>query len=359
MFRSIIHVLGMVVMGATSMVPYTLLAAEWEQYSPYYEDDAWYDVSEWLDGNDYNPTDEKFGRWDDEVYDSDSGDYDYDNDVVYGYNDSANDSERWFYDYWNPAYSTYSGNGPTYDYAYRYYDYDNDGAYDSYTSYYDWDQDGWFEDVNHYTFDSWTDNSSHRNKANQTAKSDKKERVSSKANELNGTVENSKQVSVRGIKHLVIELKQENGEKVAADLGPQSHAKKLGIQKGTTLTVRGPIMAAGEKKILLAKSVTINGKKHEIDRDARNFQGRIVDSHKTKVKGHDHTLVLLKTKDGKQRLVDLGRSDRLDELDLRNNSQITVRGVPFKIKNRPFVMGQSVDVNGSTAIIDRKPDKKS
>jgi len=32
------------------------------------EDDAWYDISEWFDGNDYNPTDEAIGRWDDEIF---------------------------------------------------------------------------------------------------------------------------------------------------------------------------------------------------------------------------------------------------------------------------------------------------
>jgi hypothetical protein len=37
--------------------------------APYYEDDAWFDISEWLDGNDYNPTDEIAGKWDDETYD--------------------------------------------------------------------------------------------------------------------------------------------------------------------------------------------------------------------------------------------------------------------------------------------------
>ncbi|MCY7325280.1 MAG: hypothetical protein LH605_04020, partial [Microbacteriaceae bacterium] len=29
------------------------------------------DVTEWFDGNDNNPSDEKFGRWDDEVYQAD------------------------------------------------------------------------------------------------------------------------------------------------------------------------------------------------------------------------------------------------------------------------------------------------
>jgi hypothetical protein len=41
--------------------PSQLTAEEWEEHTPYYEDDALLDVTEWLDGNDYNPTDERFG----------------------------------------------------------------------------------------------------------------------------------------------------------------------------------------------------------------------------------------------------------------------------------------------------------
>ena len=56
-----------VLLGALSM-PQFAAAEEVNRGTPYYEDDAWYDVSEWFDGNDYNPTDEVWFRWDDERY---------------------------------------------------------------------------------------------------------------------------------------------------------------------------------------------------------------------------------------------------------------------------------------------------
>ena len=50
--------------GAAMAFPVATLQAddEFGDNTPYYEDDAWYDVSEWFDGNDYNPTDEAIGR---------------------------------------------------------------------------------------------------------------------------------------------------------------------------------------------------------------------------------------------------------------------------------------------------------
>ncbi len=345
----------------------TRAAERWTNKTPYYEDDAWYDVSEWLDGNDYNPTDEKFGRWDDEIYDSDSHDYDYDNDVQYWYADNTgtNTNNSWFYDYWNPPYTFYSGSGPNYDYAYAYYDYDGDGDYDSYTSYHDWDNDGWFEDVNHYTFDTWTDNTNSRGQSGKKFASNNKassqpERKSSKAQQVTGNVQRTKQVSVRGIPHLVAEVAPQKGEPIAVDLGPKAKSRDIDVSKGDAITARGPITKAGDKPILLAQAVTIGGEKqHQIDRQARSFNGTLVDTHQTRVGGRQHTFVVLKTNAGKQRLVDLGRSDRLQELDLRKNTKISVRGVPFKIKDRPLVMAQSATVAGTTVTIDRRPDHKS
>jgi hypothetical protein len=55
------------------LAPVTILAAdnEFGSNTSYYEDDGWLDVTEWFDANDYNPTDEKLGRWDDEAYQAD------------------------------------------------------------------------------------------------------------------------------------------------------------------------------------------------------------------------------------------------------------------------------------------------
>lgn len=57
-------------LSAAVALPITCVRAdnEFGANTPFYEDDAWYDVSEWFDGNDYNPTDEAIGRWDDEVF---------------------------------------------------------------------------------------------------------------------------------------------------------------------------------------------------------------------------------------------------------------------------------------------------
>ncbi len=44
---------------ATALLAANLRAVEPEGAGSRVEDDAWYDVSEWFDGNDYNPRDDR------------------------------------------------------------------------------------------------------------------------------------------------------------------------------------------------------------------------------------------------------------------------------------------------------------
>ncbi|MGE0538143.1 MAG: hypothetical protein AB7O68_24490 [Pirellulales bacterium] len=351
-----------------------VLAEEWEENTPYYEDDAWYDISEWFDGNDYNPTDEVFGRWDDETYDSDVADYDSDNDFDYGYYDGTLNNDRWFYDYWNPGYRYYGGDGDTYEYAYEYHDYDGDGLYDAYTRYYDWDDDGWFEDIRTVNYstgsarrtsqagdanqdtDTASASSGDTAAAGDTASS--KKHATSKPHDVSGKITAVKQVKVRGVPHTVARIQQDDGKTIAVDLGPAEGVKSLKLDSGTQVKARGALTKAGEKPVLLARSLTVDGNAHQLDRQAREFQGTIVDTRKSKVHGREVTLLVLKTDAGKQRLVDLGPSSRLQQLKLQKDTKVTVRGVPLKDKDRPVVMAQSIEADGSSVQIDRRPEKE-
>jgi hypothetical protein len=151
--------LGGIVLGIlTHSIATTASADEFETRTPYYEDDAWYDVSEWLDGNDYNPTDETIGRWDDETYDAETAGSDSDNDADQGYTQNKHSNNNdWFYDNFdNRKSSVYSGPNRENVYSYRwdYFDYDRDGYYDAVTSLYDTNNDGSYDQFKYYAFSS-------------------------------------------------------------------------------------------------------------------------------------------------------------------------------------------------------------
>lgn len=388
---------------------------EWEQYSDYYEDDAWYDVSEWFDGNDYNPTDESFGVWDDETYDrySDTGedydndwdgdiddgysfnddlgydyddpyvydsqdyysdaydgyDYDYDFDDPYSYDtgdylndtndwygyDGVYDNDDWFYDYYDEGYSHYSDwdNDGVYDYAYRYYAYDNDGLYDAYTSYSDWDDDGQFDDYNYYSFNEVGSSEKNSRQSQQQASRN------AKRHNITGDVISTKKVSVQDTKNLLVRLRNRSGDKECfVDLGPVSELDDFDISEGDQITVRGPLAKVGGKKLLIAQRLKANSNSTKIDRDRRQFKGQIADTRTIAVRDRQHQMVMLRTGSNKQRLVDLGPSDELD-LDLSEGDRVTVSGPVAKVNDRQLVFAQTLSHDGEQVEIERREQRQS
>lgn len=330
-----------------------LHAAEFGDSTPYYEDDAWYDITEWFDGNDYNPTDEVVGRWDDETYEAveDTG-TDRDGDA-YGY--SGTTDNDWFYDYYDgDSYWYYPSATDSYTYGSHYYDYDNDGVYDAFTSYTDWDNDGIYDNVAYYSL----------NNAGSQEDQPKQARADgtggSKAQTITGNIEKIKQVQVRGAKHTVVAV-QQSGKSVNIDLGKSQGIQSLNLKSGTSITAGGPMAKVGDKSIILAKSVTVAGKEHQIDRERREFTGKVTSTRKTKVRGTEHLLAMVdaSASNAGTIAVDLGPADKLN-MQVEKGTQLTFTGVPVKVKDKRLILAQSVEQhNGETIQIQRQIKKNA
>jgi hypothetical protein len=332
-------------------------AAEWEESNPYYEDDAWYDISEWLDGNDYNPTDEVVGRWDDETYHASADDGDADNDAGYGYDDRSADDD-WYYDYYeNRTYSTYGEPNESGIYAFssKYYDYDGDGYYDAMSSLTDSDADGWYDDYDYYSFSDRTGDAtaSDQTTQQQPDSRDPQSKASSKRTEASGTIEQLKKVKVRGGgQHHVARLKTDDGKTTIVDLG---RADQLSVQpeQGQRATVYGPTIKVGDHSVVLAKTLKLEeGQEQRIDRAGRKFSGKIKKLKTAQVHGEDHQLAIVELDSGKQALVDLGQRDKL-QAQLGEGDQVEVHGVPVKVKDRLVLMANSVTKDGEKTSIQR------
>lgn len=330
-------------------------AQEAKTSTPYYEKDAWYDVSEWFDGNNYNPTDEALGRWDDETFTfsdaASSGDRDNprgNRATSYGNNTGGADSDRWFYDYYDDGFLGWfdrNKDGIHDGYTY-YYDRNSDGLYDAYSYYFDRNNDGVFEDAGYYSFG--VDTAADAGK--QTAAAQK----SSKPQQITGTIENVKNVQVRGNKHVLAQVKTDDGKTVHVDLGANAAAPS----KNDKLQARGPSVTLGDKNLIVASSATVEGKELNIQRDGRRFEGKVESTREVTVRGQKHLLAKINTKDNKKLLVDLGPAEKLSSKP-DNGEQLTVSGVPVKMNNRVMLMARSVTMDGQRAQIERQPDRAS
>jgi hypothetical protein len=332
----------------------TASADEFESRTPYYEDDAWYDVSEWLDGNDYNPTDEAIGRWDDETYHAATSADDSDNDSNGGYaQDQESKDNDWYYDNSDNRQSSYYSSQNRDDvYAYRwdYFDYDRDGYYDAMTSFHDSDNDGSYDQLEYYAF---SDSGTGGGQQGQQAQGAGADQGSSKSTKLTGTVKTIKKMNVRGdALRWVAQVATDDGKTLMVDFGPVDELKGK-LTEGQKVTVHGPLAKTGKHQVVLAQSVSFGDQgEQQINRSGRKLSGTIAKVHRATVRGEEHQMALLKLDSGKQALIDLGSAESLG-VNLSEGDQVDVRGVPVKVKDRLVIIANSVTKSGEKTRIER------
>lgn len=355
-----------------------------------YEDDAWWDVTEWLDGNDFNPTDERIAVWDDEVYGNDERSGDMREGRARNGNDDSNPDDDWYYDWTVGRYDDYSFDDMSQqEHGSSYYDYDGDGAFDAYYTYSDWDGDGVYEDVEYIAVvtpddsrsaDGSSKGSSSRGKDRSSDRSqsgsDEDQRSSGKAAGMShdamarnassgrashepkaerkscgGKVSAVKQVRVENGSHTVVKVESPYGETRIVDLGALDASQRP--RKGQQLECAGALTKVGDHRVLFAGRAKIDGEAVEIDRSPEQFEGRVEGTHEIDVHGNKRLMAVLDAKDSEQTwLVDLGPAKELRS-DLEDKT-IEVSGIPFKRDGRALLLARNVTIDGKDHEIQRE-----
>jgi hypothetical protein len=329
--------------------------------SPYYEPDRLADVTEWFDGNSYNPSNEVLDRWSDRSQrpltraERANNFQNYEN--WYGFETNTNANANWFYDYYDHGY--YFNTTPDAYYSYRYYDTNNDGIYDTYTTYLDGDRDGRYDNEQWYTFDYEGIKGDDPGKvipgdaakAQQPA-DDKMPTISSQMT-IAGTVIRTKTTKTPQSNHIVIEVKGDADKSMFVDIGPATSAEEWKITEGAKIEATGPVVVIGDKQLMLADKISVNSNAHEVTRqNARSWTGVIADTKVVPMGGEEVLLGIVYTPDKERVLVDFGPKSRFDA-ELEQNAEITIQGVPMKVKDRQIIMAHSVEYGGNTTTIYR------
>ncbi len=294
-----------------------------------YEDDAWYDITEYFDGNDYNPTDEALGRWDDEqfsYYDArTSGDEDNDLGIMtFGDAYDGADAER---------YQAYDDDDDgVYERSTRYYDAAGDGVYDSYAEYEDSDADGVYDTQRSYYSG---DDDAVRTRSRQMA-IDGMAGFSGRSTKINGTVSKTMMIDSNGSLSIVAMMKGNDGKMVTVDLGQGSTKRQ--IFEGTKLSATGPMIKVGSKQVLMADHLVIDGANFDVPRKDRTYTGTVQTIRSATVRGEKHTVAKVKTADGKMMTVDMGTQPG----DVNVGDRVTVSGVVSQLKDRVVLIATDI-----------------
>jgi hypothetical protein len=325
------------------------------QLTPYYERDRWVDVSEWFDGNNFNPTNEITDRLSDlqqrQARLNGGSRFDYGTyDDWYGFqaDTKANADLNWFYDYYDHGYyyTPSAADGSTSDgsrYSYRYYDMDNDGFYDAYTTYRDDDRDGKFDDEQWYSFNVDQQANVEKSSTSVETETNRPETLTTRQS-VSGTVTRSKQTRTPDAMHTVISVKSDSqADEMFVDVGATTDSNSHSIHVGDKVTAEGPVVDIGDKQLMLADKVRVNDEELNINRPQRSWEGVIVDSRDIDLRNESNLMAIVYTSNNERVLVDLGAKDNF-KFDLQPNDEIVVSGVPMKIKGRQVVMAHDVQL---------------
>lgn len=382
---------------AIGILSFTPIAAhaqvEAEDRGPYYEDDAWYDITEWFDGNDYNPTDEAAGRWDDEQFshrDARTG-----SDQPSDRNDSAvprtslqtasaqrdasnRDGGNNYQDWPTSSYYDYDEND-SYEVQMLTVDSDLDGYVDAYQAWADTDGDGLYDATEHVVFADPSKNAS-QGSSSQSSQAVSRKQIASN-DSVQGKIESVRRMNTAAGQRLVATVKSQESQSIEVDLGRPGlfSEKKSGDQKGqeartkdksqsdsgiskntnmpqqgAQLTAKGTLLEWNGKKIFVATSATVDGKQVQVERDTRNLSGTVKKVKEFKSAGKTHKLVLLDLGNDQSVAVDLGQADKLDsQIQLQEGKKLQVIGLPVKVKDRRLIVAVVLKQDGNQQTIHR------
>ncbi|MGV3482811.1 MAG: hypothetical protein ACO1RT_00185 [Planctomycetaceae bacterium] len=264
--------------------------------------------------------------------------------TTYGFRD-ANADGQWFYDYYTVAPTYYSAGKADdgYGAAIRYFDGDGDGVYDSYAQYRDTNSDGQYDEYDRLDFSGSTTADSGEPVGPAEAK----------RYTVNGTVKLSKTARVGDHENLVVEVHHPDYSPTAVDLGPVEAIKKYNVSIGQEITATGWIETVGEKELLVADTVTIEGQgKITIDRHSgSSLSGQIVDVKETDIHSVPHYVGVVESSQGRQ-LVDLGPTSTYS-VAIQPSSKVVVYGVPAQTHGHTIFMADRVELAGESYVIDR------
>ena len=168
---------------------------------------------------------------------------------------------------------------------------------------------------------------------------------------VNGVITNTMMAMANGREDVIAQVRDDNGQTLIVDLGPAKTPALQKITAGAEIASTGFVEKIGEKDVMIADQLTVNGIDVAISRLDEVKQGKLVDFERVEVKDTEHTLALIDIGGDKQ-LVDLG-SQTPEVLGLRKDIDIAVKAVPVQLDHRNLLMVHEAIIDGKRMTIER------
>jgi hypothetical protein len=154
---------------------------------------------------------------------------------------------------------------------------------------------------------------------------------------------------------LLLTLRTDSGEEIRVNLGPRERIARLDLRKGDRVTVRGDRADRDDRGHLMASSIEFRddfisltprgGREGFAERPA---QGEIVSLRSEDLRGQRHTVARVRLNNGGIETIDLGPSEELRRIDLREGDQIRFKARRDRSAGRERLIASQIEVNGET-----------
>jgi len=273
-------------------------------------------------------------------------------DGQFGYRDQ-DPQNSWFYDYYRYTPTYYpQRSGDHYTSAIRYFDADGDGVYDARFAYRDSNDDGRYDEYDRYDFS--TQSATRANvDAGETVRTNDVAKIDDQYDEyrgpqdarrhrIQGEIAFIKKAQVNGVQNLIVGIEQEQESTLAIDLGPADALDGRRVEVGRSLTVVGAIEMVGQKELVVADSLQVDGETTiEIERSiAMQLSGQIVDVTSTQIDAAEHYLAVVEI-NGERQLVDLGPTTTY-KVKPAPSTEIVLRGIPIRAQDHRIILAEQV-----------------
>jgi len=167
----------------------------------------------------------------------------------------------------------------------------------------------------------------------------------------------------------VILIKTDDDKRLAVDLGPTQNLKDFASLLGKNIQAEGRLVRIGNRMVLMANQLTVNGKTTQILRLIHpitpkdtgtdyfdlphTLRGHFINEKTITVQntGNQDKIILLKTDDDQLFVTDLGPSDAAAEIQFKLNQPVEVSGSWVRVGDHPVLLAREVTVNGQTSQI--------
>jgi hypothetical protein len=196
----------------------------------------------------------------------------------------------------------------------------------------------------------------------------KGERGEMEMQNIQGKITQMKQVTLPGQNRpwCAALVQTKDGQKYLVNLGPKNKLEELDLEKGTQVSIRGPVCRCDGEYLMLGERIRANGHTYEANEEGettqpatREIAGTVQTTRMMQPPGAKNRwrMVQIKDKDGQEFFVNLGPEEETEHLELNKGQRVTINGDCVEFHGKEFCLAKRIRANGQSFRVNEQQEE--